>query len=541
MMKKRLFAAFCVLLALITVSAGCKNERTANQTTTAGNTSSEETAPEEFKVAYPFKTDKPITLSYWVPFSGSAAKYISSYSENEAMQEIMKNTGVNIEFLHPAAGQAKEQFNLLIASGDLPDIIGQNPWGPAYYKGGSSAGVEDGVFVDLMPYLPTYAPDFYNMVMSDEKLFRDATDDEGNISAFFIAKTAFPPFRRFAVRTDVIEELGIQYPKLLADYENMFEKMKNAGITPYCPNGNGYEIQLQGMFDVVNGFYKDENNNIKYGQIEQGFKEYLEMMNDWFDKGYISKDFMSITWNDRGAMFDNKELGLHMNPVDLTYTRAQAGGYEFMPLPYPKKSEGQQLHIEKTTVTKRQNADTVVTTQCENIEVAVQFLNYFYTEEGSRIACYGVEGKSWNMVDGKPQFTEYMLNNEKIDRSAAQDVLKLHAIAKKDDGIICNPNVVANQESLSYRMMHSDDETIDNHFILPPFNLAPDENAERASIMAEVNTYVDEMVLKFITGAAPLSDFDKFVSTVKSLDIDRAIELTQDAYNRYLNKKLPPK
>jgi putative aldouronate transport system substrate-binding protein len=47
------------------------------------------------------------------------------------------------------------------------------------------------------------------------------------------------------------------------------------------------------------------------------------------------------------------------------------------------------------------------------------------------------------------------------------------------------------------------------------------------------------MVLKFIIGTEPLSGFDAFVATVKSMGIDEAIALTQAALDQYMSKRLP--
>ena len=81
-----------------------------------------------------------MTLSFWRSLPPAAAKVITNYAEAEVYQEIMKNTGVNLEFLHPTAGQEKAQFNLLVASGDLPDIVMQQN----FYTGGPAASVADG-------------------------------------------------------------------------------------------------------------------------------------------------------------------------------------------------------------------------------------------------------------------------------------------------------------------------------------------------------------------------------------------------------------
>lgn len=55
--------------------------------------------------------------------------------------------------------------------------------------------------------------------------------------------------------------------------------------------------------------------------------------------------------------------------------------------------------------------------------------------------------------------------------------------------------------------------------------------------MNDVKTYRDEMMAKFIMGAEPLSNFDKFVSTLKSMGIDEAVKAKQAALDRYNKRK----
>ena len=63
-----------------------------------------------------------------------------------------------------------------------------------------------------------------------------------------------------------------------------------------------------------------------------------------------------------------------------------------------------------------------------------------------------------------------------------------------------------------------------------------EELNEHSSIMSEINTYVAESFNNFIIGAEPIDNFDKYVKTVKSMGIDRALEIQQIAYERYLDR-----
>jgi putative aldouronate transport system substrate-binding protein len=73
----------------------------------------------------------------------------------------------------------------------------------------------------------------------------------------------------------------------------------------------------------------------------------------------------------------------------------------------------------------------------------------------------------------------------------------------------------------------------DGAYILPPITMTADEGAEYSRIMSDIETYRKEMVLKFILGTEPLSNYDSFVNQIKSMNIDRAIELQQAALDRF--------
>lgn len=101
-----------------------------------------------------------VTLTYWAPINAAASKYVTSYSENTAYQEVMERLGIKIEFIHPAVGQEQEEFNLLFLGDKLPDIIAYAD----HYVGGEFQGMRDGVFQDITELAPEYAPDYYKIL-----------------------------------------------------------------------------------------------------------------------------------------------------------------------------------------------------------------------------------------------------------------------------------------------------------------------------------------------------------------------------------------
>ena len=51
--------------------------------------------------------------------------------------------------------------------------------------------------------------------------------------------------------------------------------------------------------------------------------------------------------------------------------------------------------------------------------------------------------------------------------------------------------------------------------------------------MGDVETYITETIVKFITGIEPLSKFDEFRQNIYNLDIEEAIAIKQAGLNRY--------
>ena len=131
-------------------------------------------------IEYPLDTDAELTI--WMPISSSVTNKISSYAENESFQYAQTATGVKLNFIHPSNATLAEEFNLMIVSGDLPDIIVN----PMYLTSSANAtacvnGVEDGLFLDLTDLIEENSPVYYSYLRDNKEFFQDATTPEGRV------------------------------------------------------------------------------------------------------------------------------------------------------------------------------------------------------------------------------------------------------------------------------------------------------------------------------------------------------------------------
>ena len=96
-----------------------------------------------------------VTLTYWIPIDSTAAQHYETLAEHPYFQWLKEQTGVNVEFIHPSYEQMEQQMNLMIASNKYYDML----YTPNY-PGGPQAGIDEGCFIDLNPYLDEYMPDY---------------------------------------------------------------------------------------------------------------------------------------------------------------------------------------------------------------------------------------------------------------------------------------------------------------------------------------------------------------------------------------------
>ena len=480
------------------------------------------------EVAYPREKDE---LTVWM--ENPLPDYVANANDLPFYQALEEATGVHINFIHPTSSNVKEQFNLLMFDNQLPDII----CGGNLYEGGVFQGIKEGVFLDLAPYLAEYAPDYYAIITANDAIYREIANADGQIGYFGRIKLEKdPPFRRMVLKQEMLDELGIAIPETLDEVENMFQLMLDKGITPFMLKANGMEPNFMGMYDVIAGFYQ-KDGEILFGQIQPGFKDYLTLMHSWYEKGYISKDFANQTGVN--TMFDNGEIGTYYDAIVATYNRGQRYGATIVAAPYPRLNKEQQLHWEDTQygnfIFNSNNDNIVITADCKKIETAMKWLNYRYTAEGADLCNWGIKGVSYEVVDGKKQYLPAMIANEKFTPEQTSYYYKMHLGAKlAEPDVVCHANLLASEGARNSRMRWADCNYIDMDYVLPTLAYTADQNARRAKIMSEVNTYVDEMVLKFIIGTEPLDHFDAYVEQVKSMKLDEATQIVTEAYQAYM-------
>lgn len=476
------------------------------------------------------------TLTIWKPLWWVGK--VTSDAENEAYIEAQKRLGVTLVFENPPSGTENESFNLMVAGDTLTDIIHTGWNGDGMYVGGLDKYISDGVLIRLNDLAPEYAPDYMKaietLVVQEER--KEFYTDEGNLVQFY----AISPYEEYCYngilyRKDWMDELGLQNPKTLDQMEAVLTQFKDAkgAVAPLLLpaggiDGNGGAIMS--AWDIGNSFFQ-RDGVVAYGPTEPAFKEYLALMADWYAKGLIDRDFVTRDEDAYKRMMTTGESGVIIHSPDtvgawMTDVSPMLGGHN------PGLTEDQKIEYRLKTYQCRPPYAAAVTTACEKPEVAIQFLNYGYTAEGELLYNYGIEGQTYEMVDGVPVYTDMMMNNP--DYPVLDAILKFKhhigpAIRYEHES---NPAITLDNME-TRRFFTEDSGTALN---MPMVSLTAEEGEEFARIMAQVNTYRDTAVANFIMGTKPLDEFDAYIADMEGLGINDVIAMEQAAYDRYVNR-----
>lgn len=190
-MRKCFRKPVAVLAAMATVAsllAGC-GSKTGGTSSTGGETKETSKAAEGSsnanaggEVSYPLADGGELT--YWLQLNTNASANFTNLGETELGKALQEQTGITIKFQHPAAGadQAKEQFNLIVADGNLPDIM-EWQW-VKMYPGGPEKAIKDGVIIPLNDIIDQYCPNLRKYLTENPDVDKMIKTDDGNYFAF---------------------------------------------------------------------------------------------------------------------------------------------------------------------------------------------------------------------------------------------------------------------------------------------------------------------------------------------------------------------
>ena len=366
-----------------------------------------------------------------------------------------------------------------------------------------------------------------------------------------IKQSSQPSFLGALARGDWAEELGIDLSTVdtYDEWYDMLTAFKDAGFTQdfvgsYVPhstyNDGSDPLMLAGR--NINAELYQIDGTVYYGPYTPEFKDHIEMYAQWYAEGLIDRDFYTRTAADNESLFLNGRAAVgNILYIDVDrYDRSTLNSTDpnWTPVKMPTVEEGGTRCIGYMNTTYATNSCVSITTAMDEslIPVFCQYQDYLYTDEGATLSNYGIEGETFYVgEDGKKYFMDFITNNpDGLSLTACMWKYAMHHGSSScwydwerelSEGM---------SDKARYTCAEVWDSNLEDMQVYPTLNVAEEHLTEYTQIYGDIQTYVDEWVLKAVTGIIDWeAEYDGFIQELENLGVQTMISYAQDAMDAF--------
>lgn len=492
------------------------------------------------------------------------------------VKELESRLNIKFEFISVNSTDSYDNVvNLNIAGGDYPDIISWN-WGN--YSGGIEAAIEDELIIPFtMAELKEKVPNYYNLITGNEYINRALSLTDGTIAAFCHVEesTARNAYSGYALRKDWLDRLGLAVPTTIDELYNVLVAFKTQDA-----NGNGDpndEIPMsdRSSLNLIKELGAAWGLVYNYPQLDpvtgevtywteindgQNFRDFALTMHKWYTEGLIDPSFTSNTQTEINSNVTSDIQGFwHTNTnrfpgyytllKDTVAPYADSAAVKLEPLPrfpYQYTEDGADAkHYTMATNLKNyvaaQEANVITSAAKEHgvVDKILELFNYMYSEEGTTLISWGVEGVSFEYdANGNKVWKEAVLNNE---GGLSSDAVQQYCIPTRGEF----PKIMDLQAWMTVDCSNEDAQReldfnygADKDLIIPSILLTGEDSETYTRIMNDVNTAIAETFLAVIIGNKDEAAIDELFVTIDKMGLQEALDIYAKVYADYLNKDL---
>lgn len=465
--------------------------------------------------------------------------------------EMEKITGVSWEFDLVDSSTLTERKALLLGSGDLPDVLmGANLSEAELLKyGGMGAflALEDYINEDTMPHLTAFLeknPEYRPLM----------TSSDGHIYSL-IWVSAAPRDKcdpKAWVNNEWLTALNLELPTTVDEYYDMLVAFKNGD-----PNGNGENDEIPLSFAVdgntlISQFrrfmmaaygvclsnagggdmYLDADGNAQYAFTSDAYKAYLEFTHKLYEEGLLDNECFSQAGTQLVAKGNQSLIGNFFCLASyLVDTTEHFPIYESIA---PLTSDMNDKRIAPMNWVGGTGVYAVAST-CKDVEAALRWADYLYSEEGGILLSQGPENYGWEYVDDTRTYWQKKVPEGYASSEEYRGTLTPNCgtgtpgYQSADFLVHLNAAHVINLEE---HVAKSYTPYLTAGF--PRVKLSEEATETASTYSTDINKYVESCEARFISGDMSLDQWDEYVANLKSMHLDEYVQLYVDAYADYM-------
>lgn len=528
-MKKKTSIIVSLLLSA-SLMAACTQEKEVSKT---------KEAPKNFNATeYPI-VKEPITLT----MMGQASPIQPSWDKMGFFQEMNKLTNINFKFTTATTDQYTQKKQLAFSSMELPDVF----FGGAFTPGEEVEYGTQGLLIPLEDLIDKYAPNLKKVMEQYPELKASITAPDGHIYTLpGIDNLPHSQTPIMWMNGYWLDNVKAERPSTTDELYALLKKFKESDANK---NGKDDEIPLSASsvaelrWNLLPDFGINQTKGImvkgdkvKYAFIQDEYKAYLEYLNKLYKEKLLDQDIFSQSWEQYVAKGAAQRVGVFPTwPIVMVGFTDVTEAAKYPLLPALTSPVNNEKIVTKISEIKR--GRFAITKENKNPEATMRWVDYMYSQEGSILARLGVEGKNWKWTDDSKSawqlITPEGMNSTQANAQDAPGagtpvpmVIDNDFFLKEDNPTIHKIAGWVEEEYLPFAQLP-----------FPQVYYTLEEQQTLNTITPDIDKYIEQMEAKFVSGEASFKEWDKFVDTLKGLQVDELVKINQAAYDRYMKAK----
>lgn len=422
-----LVIAVCLVATMLSACSGGKNaggdtSSTKGEGSTTATEAAETTASDDQNTS----AGGNITLTHFLNHSWATQEF---WGKDDISKAIEAKIGMQIKLSKPTTDD-NQQINLMLASDNLPDLITIDLGNPTRQKIEKSGRV-----AEITPLIEKVDPSF-KAYMTDEYFDICRSDDGKNYyyaSCIFTHATfkqyqAVGPWNpALLVREDIWNGLGKPDITTPDGLFNTFMQVKEK-YPEVTPLNFGTSLQkvdiINAPYDIrwilsnfgVEHYYTTSENRVVGAYNDPKYLDGMKYVNKLYKNGIITKEqFTQDSTKAKSNIESGKSFMFVGGVVDAGKVPSGNTKVRYILAPCMTATKGmQQVDIGW--------AATFISKKSTQKEAAAKYMQYMLSEEGNKIAQWGIEGRDWNIdaADGKAYFTPEFMSERAKDYATFQ-------------------------------------------------------------------------------------------------------------------------
>lgn len=453
-------------------------------------------------------------------------------NDSYVAKKIREATGVNLNLLAFPESVAAEKIKVLIASKDLPDIVGQG-LDPSYANDlavqGAFAAVED--YLDIVPNFRR----IFVETKENNWIFKTHAAADGKLYGFFGWDYNRPVNTGCVLyRKDIFDKHGLTMWNSPEEFYETLKKLKELYPDSYpytIKSGDGIFKSWSRSWNGMNGqdmFYDEKDGKWYFTDVQPAYKEMLDLMLKCYNEGLIDPEFLTNTqaaWTTKMTQRDKAFVTTDwLGRLDMFKEQTKDSVPEYdLRFANPIGPTGRMPETSQLCWARHVAASG-------DVETSFKLLDFILSPAGKALITMGIEGETYVIgEDGMAQYLEF-----EGKKPSMTELIEKYGMFVQ--GMYLSFDRRSTQFNYTEREQEAQDFALDPDNIEPmdpQLVFTPEENERRNAIINEFVTKGREFATKYILNNGGEKEWNEWLETAKEIGAEEIEKIYNDAQKRY--------